>query len=492
MVADLTGLRHRQRLAARRGDRRGRGDDHAARRPRRAPPRTASSSPTPAIRRRSTSCARAPCRRASRWWSATRREFNPDTTLLRRAAAISRHGRRDPRLRQVHRRDAPGRRQGGRWRPTCSRSRCSSRRANSARTWPSAPRSASACRSVTAGRTRRFFATRDALKRHMPGRLVGVSHDAQGKPALRLALQTREQHIRRDKATSNICTAQVLLAVMASMYAVYHGPEGLRAIARRVHAAGAAGWASCWPTRLRSRRRAVLRHAARQGVRPAPSAHELAQAAVSRGINLRVLDADTLGVSLDETTTARRPARAGGCLRGRRGREAEHRPPDGHRPCSRGWPEWLRRTSEFLTHPVFNTHHTETEMLRYIRRLESRDLSLCHVDDPARLLHDEAQRHGGDAPGHVADRRRGCIPSRRSDQTRGYQTLFRQLEEVAGRDHRLRRRLAAAERRFAGRIRRPAGHPRLSRSARRGASARLPHPRLRARHQSRQRGHGRA
>ena len=112
------------------------------------------------------------------------------------------------------------------------------------------------------------------------------------------------------------------------------------------------------------------------------------------------------------------------------------------------------RTSPFLTHPVFNRYHSETEMLRYIRRLESRDLSLTDFDDPARLLHDEAERDRGDVPGDLAGVRHDCIPFAPPTQTQGYQTMFKQLEAVAGGDHRLRRRLASAQRRFAGRIRR--------------------------------------
>jgi glycine dehydrogenase len=268
-----------------------------------------------------------------------------------------------------------------------------------------------------------FFATKDELKRQMPGRLIGVSHDAQGKPAMRLALQTREQHIRRDKATSNICTAQVLLAVMASMYAVYHGPEGLRDIARRVH-------------RLTAHLAASL-SALGYKVSPTPffdtlrvtvtgkwSAHELAQDAVSRGINFRVFDADTIGISLDETVTA---ADLDALLeifgRGETSIRTEgllvDLPPQ--------WPEDLRRTSPYLTHPVFNTHRTETEMLRYIRKLESRDLSLCTSMIPLGSCTMKLNATAEMFP--VSWPTVGKIhPFAPTDQTRGYQEMFRQLE----------------------------------------------------------------
>jgi glycine dehydrogenase len=209
-----------------------------------------------------------------------------------------------------------------------------------------------------------FLATRDEYKRRMPGRLIGVSKDAAGNPALRLTLQTREQHIRREKATSNICTAQVLLAVMASMYAVYHGPDGLRAIAERVH-------------RLALRLAGSLNHLG-HAVHPGPffdtvriwlgsrHADEFLIRAAARGINLRKLDDHAVAIALDETTddlTAILDVFGG-------------TPGDFPEELPEVIGASLRRKSEFLTHPVFQSYHTETEMLRYIRRLEAKDLSL--------------------------------------------------------------------------------------------------------------------
>jgi glycine cleavage system P protein (glycine dehydrogenase) len=211
-----------------------------------------------------------------------------------------------------------------------------------------------------------FFATRDACKRQMPGRLVGVSKDAQGRPALRLALGTREQHIRRDKATSNICTAQVLLAVMASMYAVYHGPDGLRAMARRLRGL---------TERLA---RGLTALGARVNAEPvfdtltvaSVTAAHVHASALARGLNLRRINARTVGLSLDETTTEadlRSLLAAFGGKGDLPALEAEPAVPAPH-----------ARTSAFLTHPVFHSFHTEHEMLRYLKRLEARDLSLCH------------------------------------------------------------------------------------------------------------------
>ncbi|MEU1688200.1 aminomethyl-transferring glycine dehydrogenase [Micromonospora sp. NPDC005707] len=208
-----------------------------------------------------------------------------------------------------------------------------------------------------------YLAVRSGLERMLPGRLVGVSKDADGNPAYRLALQTREQHIRREKATSNICTAQVLLAVMAGMYAVYHGPDGLRAIARRTHEAAA---------RLAAGLRAG-------GVQVADVAFfdtvtatvpgraaEVVAAAARRNVNLRLVDADRVAISCDETTTAAHLAEVWAAF-GVAGVDGE---------VDAALPGDLARGSDFLTHPVFRTHHSETAMLRYLRRLSDFDYAL--------------------------------------------------------------------------------------------------------------------
>jgi glycine dehydrogenase len=212
-----------------------------------------------------------------------------------------------------------------------------------------------------------FLATSEGLRRSMPGRLVGVSVDAAGRPATRLALQTREQHIRREKATSNICTAQVLLAVMASMYAVYHGPEGLRAIALDVH-----------------RRTARLaRSLAAAGIEVPETFFDTLTvvvddaAAVHRragdlGLNLRKLEDGRVGVSLDETTTDDVLARVCSAFGGQLEPEAD----DAGGEELPGIPPPVRRTSAYLEHPTFATHRSETEMLRYLRRLADRDVAL--------------------------------------------------------------------------------------------------------------------
>jgi glycine dehydrogenase len=219
-----------------------------------------------------------------------------------------------------------------------------------------------------------YLACREELKRVMPGRLVGVSKDAQGLPACRLSLQTREQHIRRDKATSNICTAQVLLAVIASMYAVYHGPAGLRMIARRVHRLARTFAESL--AKLDSGARAepglffdtvVVRV-------PAGMRARVDQAADDLRINTRSLDDERVAVAFDEAVTEEDIANLVTAFNLGRRMQFPTSPAETHHEYASPH----RRESDFLTHPVFNTHHTEHEMLRYLRRLESRDLSLCH------------------------------------------------------------------------------------------------------------------
>ncbi|MFD2765174.1 aminomethyl-transferring glycine dehydrogenase [Micromonospora eburnea] len=208
-----------------------------------------------------------------------------------------------------------------------------------------------------------YLAVRAGLERMLPGRLVGVSKDADGNPAYRLALQTREQHIRREKATSNICTAQVLLAVMAGMYAVYHGPDGLRAIARRTH-----GMAARLAAGLRAGGVTVADVAFFDTltVTVPGRAAEVVAAAARRNVNLRLVDADRVGISCDETTTQAHLAAVW----------AAFGVPHFDGAADEVLPADLRRTSDFLTHPVFHRHRSETAMLRYLRRLADFDYAL--------------------------------------------------------------------------------------------------------------------
>jgi glycine dehydrogenase len=216
-----------------------------------------------------------------------------------------------------------------------------------------------------------FLACRDEFKRSMPGRLVGVSVDAHGAPAYRLALQTREQHIRREKATSNICTAQVLLAVIASMYAVYHGPQGLKRIAQRV--------ASYTAILVHGLKSMGLRVPTVQAfdtitVETGDRTEAIAARAVTAGANLRRLSPTLLGIALDETTT-RADIQALWSWFAPDG-AAQPSIDDHAQGIEPLIPLGLRRSSGFLTHPVFNTHHSETQMLRYLRRLADKDLAL--------------------------------------------------------------------------------------------------------------------
>ena len=261
-----------------------------------------------------------------------------------------------------------------------------------------------------------YLAIRSGLERSLPGRLVGVSRDAAGRQAYRLALQTREQHIRREKATSNICTAQALLAITASMYAVYHGADGLTAIAARAHAHA----------------RSIARSLAAAGVELASEAFfdtvravvpgradDIIAGAAEAGINLRRIDADTVSVSTDETTTDAHVAavvRAFGAAF------------DGAvEPGDFGFPVALTRTSDFLTHPIFTSIHSETQMLRYLRRLADRDLALDRTMIPlgscTMKLNSTAEMEAISWPEFA-----GIHPYAPESQTRGWRELIEDLE----------------------------------------------------------------
>jgi glycine dehydrogenase len=268
-----------------------------------------------------------------------------------------------------------------------------------------------------------FLATRDEYKRQMPGRIVGVSKDAGGRAAYRLALQTREQHIRRHKATSNICTAQVLLAVMAAMYGTYHGPEGLKAIAERIHGL----------TMLLAR--GLLKLGLDLGAEPffdtlrvrlgASQQKRVLQRARERRLNLRAYADGSVGVALDETVDAAdldlvlESFADGGAAPRAEALAAE--------TVETGFAAPHRRTSPYLTHPVFNRHHSEHEMLRYLHRLQSRDLSLVHSMIPlgscTMKLNATTEMTAVTWP-EFAD----MHPFAPAEQAAGYAQLFRELE----------------------------------------------------------------
>ncbi len=266
-----------------------------------------------------------------------------------------------------------------------------------------------------------YFATRDQFKRHMPGRLVGVSHDAEGRPAYRLALQTREQHIRRDKATSNICTAQVLLAAIASMYAVYHGPKGLRAIAERVHRL-----TSQLAESLQALGCKIAHKNFFDTIRvEVESSEVILEHAAKAGCNLRALGPCAVGISFDETTTPRDIELLMSIFRGTTVRDFADEEL-GEPPIR--IPHSAFRNSQFLTHPIFNMHDTETEMLRYLKKLESRDLSLTTSMIPlgscTMKLNATAEMFPISWP-EISK----LHPFAPPDQTAGYKKICQQLEE---------------------------------------------------------------
>ena len=287
-----------------------------------------------------------------------------------------------------------------------------------------------------------FLSTKEKFKRKMPGRIAGLSQDVEGQPAIRLALQTREQHIRREQATSNICTAQVLLAVAASMYAVYHGPQGLREIAERVHLLTSVlreglkrvgyvlddgGYFDTFSFDLNSLRESSYSGsigANKQPVQP-PTLDDLLSVAHVHQINFRVFDHSRVGISLDETTSIQDirdllnvfalgtplPFEVEGLIL----------------RAQSAIPESLQRKSSYLTHPVFNTYHSETEMLRYIHKLQEKDLSLTTSMIPlgscTMKLNATVEMLAVTWPEFSQ-----LHPFAPLEQTRGYQILFEQLE----------------------------------------------------------------
>ncbi len=273
-----------------------------------------------------------------------------------------------------------------------------------------------------------FLSCKQDYVRQMPGRIVGVSKDKAGRPAYRLTLQTREQHIRRDKATSNICTAQVLLAVMASMYAVYHGPEGLRKIAERVH-----GLAVVIAEGLRRLDYEVgptpsfdTLHIRPMGRAPHQSVARIISRAVERRMNVRRHNDGFLTISLDEVTTAAEIQTMFEIFAG--GQPVSFTVQELAGKVALGYPKHLARTSKYLTHEVFNRYHSEHELTRYIQRLQDKDLSLVHSMIPLGSF--TMKLNGSVEMIPITWKGFGRLhPFAPVEQTLGYQELFRQLED---------------------------------------------------------------
>lgn len=262
-----------------------------------------------------------------------------------------------------------------------------------------------------------FFSTKDEYKRSIPGRIVGVSKDSRGKPALRLALQTREQHIRREKATSNICTAQVLLAVMASMYAVFHGPRRLKEIAQNIHAKTSKLAASLKKAGFKLSSDSFFDTIKIQQLNG--SLETILKRAEAKKINLRKFEDGSIGISLDEVATDDDIFTLLEIITGKH--EIVSNPQLTITPS-------LKRTSSFLEHPVFNSYHSETEFLRYVKKLESRDLSLCHSMIPLGSCTMKLNASTEMIPVTYAGFSK-LHPFAPASQTKGYQKLFNELEE---------------------------------------------------------------
>jgi len=268
-----------------------------------------------------------------------------------------------------------------------------------------------------------FFATKDEHKRVMPGRLIGVSVDAQGNRALRMALQTREQHIRREKATSNICTAQVLLAITASMFAVYNGPEGIRKTAERtqrfMQIFSAAVTSLGFTVKTKYFFDTITLHVPGR-------AHMLWAKAKEKKINLRFVDADHIGISFDQTTRRKEVANLLSVFKS----GAEKSDLDAiDQSIKPALPKALERTSSFLTHPVFSRYHSETEMLRYMRHLQAKDLALDQAMIPLGSCTMKLNATSEMIP--ITWRHFSLMhPFAPLEQTQGYQQLFEELEEM--------------------------------------------------------------
>ncbi len=264
-----------------------------------------------------------------------------------------------------------------------------------------------------------YFATKDEFKRSMPGRLIGVSKDSQGNPGLRLSLQTREQHIRRDKATSNICTAQVLLAVISSMYAVYHGPEGLKDIATRIHK-----FTSILADALKSSGFTISNDTFFDTItiQAGAKAKDILNRARSERINLREYKDGRIGIALDETVNSDDIKDLFKIF------EVKNTDIEKLFSNSGNISDSFKRNTPYLTHPVFQSFHTETKMLRYIRKLESRDLSLTTSMIPlgscTMKLNASTEMYPVTWPEFGA-----IHPFAPSEQTKGYKTIFEQLEK---------------------------------------------------------------
>jgi len=274
-----------------------------------------------------------------------------------------------------------------------------------------------------------YFATREEFKRQMPGRIIGASLDVQGRNAYRMALQTREQHIRREKATSNICTAQVLLAVMAGMYVVYHGPDELRKIARRIHGLSVAlekSLAHFGYTQLNKHYFDTLKISLPSGV----TQENVKSIAEGKVCNFRYFEDGAIGIALDETTWTDTIKRIVSIFSEAAGREFDETVIDSAvaKPAQLNWPETLIRKSPYLTHPVFNTYQSEHEMLRYLKHLENKDLSLTHsmislgsctmkLNATSEMIPVTWQEFGG------------IHPFAPVNQTEGYQQLFSDMEK---------------------------------------------------------------